>query len=129
MATCSGGNWPGNEYYGINAPGGAGTYIAYSINAAQAALAADSARKATPVMIVLSDGDASTQPTGSTDPCHEAIVAADAAATAGHRGLLDRLRRRQHLGQLHPGQRRLRQPDGLHDHAADRQRLNASSTA
>ena len=57
--------------------------MAYSINAAQAALAADSARKATPVMIVLSDGDASTQPSGSTDPCHEAIVAADAAATAG----------------------------------------------
>ena len=34
-------------------------------------------------MIVLSDGDASTQPTGSTDPCHEAVVAADAAAAAG----------------------------------------------
>ena len=81
--TCSGGTYPNNEYYGINAPGGAGTYMAYSINAAQAALAADSARKATPVMIVLSDGDASTQPTGSTDPCHEAIVAADVAATAG----------------------------------------------
>jgi Flp pilus assembly protein TadG len=82
-ADCSGGTWPNNEYYGINAPGGAGTYIAYSINAAQAALAADSARKASPIMIVLSDGDASTQPTGSTDPCHEAIVAADAAAAAG----------------------------------------------
>lgn len=82
-ADCSGGTWPNNEYYGINAPGGAGTYIAYSINAAQAALAADSSRNATPVMIVLSDGDASTQPTGSTDPCHEAIVAAQNAAAAG----------------------------------------------
>ncbi len=82
-ADCSSGNWPGNEYYGINSPGGAGTYIAYSINAAQAALAADSARDATPVMIVLSDGDASTQPTGSTDPCHEAVVAAQTAAAAG----------------------------------------------
>jgi Flp pilus assembly protein TadG len=82
-SSCSGGNYPNNEYYGINAPGGAGTYIAYSITAAQAALAADSARQATPIMIVLSDGDASTQPTGSTDPCHEAVVAADAAAASG----------------------------------------------
>ena len=81
--TCSGATYPGNEYYGINAPGGAGTYIAYSITAAQAALAADSSRHATPVMIVLSDGDASTQPSGSSDPCHEAVVAADAAASAG----------------------------------------------
>ena len=82
-SSCTGAVWPQNQYYGINAPGGAGTYIAYSINAAQAALAADSARGATPVMIVLSDGDASTQPAGSTDPCHEAIVAADNAVSAG----------------------------------------------
>ena len=34
-------------------------------------------------MIVLSDGDASTQPSGSTDPCHEAVVAADNAVAAG----------------------------------------------
>jgi Flp pilus assembly protein TadG len=82
-SSCSGATWPGNEYYGVNSPGGAGTYIAGAITAAQNAISADSARHAVPVIIVLSDGDANTKPTGSTSPCWEAIQAADAAAAAG----------------------------------------------
>jgi Flp pilus assembly protein TadG len=82
-ATCPGGNWPGNEYYGANSMGGAGTYIAGAITAAQNALASDSARHATPIMIVLSDGDASTKPAGSTNPCAEAVAAAASAKSAG----------------------------------------------
>lgn len=83
FSSCNGGSWPGNEYYGVNSPGGAGTYIASAITAAQNALHADSGRNATPVLIVLSDGDASTQPTGSSAPCGEAVQAAQDAEAAG----------------------------------------------
>ena len=64
-------------------------------------------------MIVLSDGDASTQPTGSTDPCHEAVVAADAAATAGTDVYSIAYDADNTSAQLHPGQRRLRSLTGF----------------
>ncbi len=81
--SCTGSTYPGNRFYGASSQGGAGTYIAYAITAAQNALAADAGRHAQPVIILLSDGDASTQPTGSTNPCAEAVAAAATAKTAG----------------------------------------------
>jgi Putative Flp pilus-assembly TadE/G-like len=78
--TCAGGKYPGNEYYGLNSPGGVSTYYAGAISAAQAELAADSARGAQPVIILLSDGDANTQ---SPQQCTRAVQAAQSAAAAG----------------------------------------------
>ena len=48
-------------------------------------------------MIVLSDGDASTQPSGSTDPCHEAIMQ-------------DRIKVGRQIGVHHEGVSVLEQP-------------------
>ena len=82
---CTGGTVPpgnGMHYYGVNSPGGAGTYYAEAINVAQAALASDSARHAQPVIILLSDGDATVAPEGP-NPCNQGIAAAQAAAQAG----------------------------------------------
>jgi len=78
--TCAGGTYPGNEYYGLNSRGGVSTYYAGAISAAQAELAADSARGAQPVIILLSDGDANTQSPGQ---CSRAVQAAQSAAAAG----------------------------------------------
>ena len=83
-ATCSGGVWPGSPHYGLSGhvQTGAGTYLANAISAANSLLAADSARKAKPVIIVLSDGDADISPSGTGgNPCHEAIQASQAAQT------------------------------------------------
>ncbi len=88
---CSGGSWPNNEYYGLNANGGAGTYYAGAITAAQADLAADTdpSRHAQKVIILLSDGDANRNADGSQsqengkNPCADAVTAAQAAANAG----------------------------------------------
>ena len=77
---CSGGTYPGNEYYGLNSPGGVNTYYAAAITAAQAELMADSARGAQRVIILLSDGDANTQ---SPRQCTRAVQAAQSAAAAG----------------------------------------------
>lgn len=82
---CSGGAWPGNSLYGLSGhdQAGAGTYLASAISAASNLLAADSLRKAKPVIIVLSDGDADISPIGTGgNPCHEAIQASQAAQNA-----------------------------------------------
>ncbi len=79
-SNCSGGTYPGNEYYGLNSPGGAGTYYAGAITAAQNELALSPARGAQPVIILLSDGDANTQ---SPAQCTRAVQAAQSAAAAG----------------------------------------------
>ena len=78
--TCPNQLYPGNEYYGLNARGGVNTYYADAIKAAQAELAADSARGAQPVIILLSDGDANTKSPGQ---CTRAVNNAVAAANAG----------------------------------------------
>jgi len=84
---CTGGavpthNGAPDSDYGVNSAGGAGTYYAGAISAAQAVLAADSSRQAQPVIILLSDGDANTAPDGPS-PCHQGIQAAQAAANEG----------------------------------------------
>ena len=78
--TCPNGLYPGNEYYGLNSRGGVSTYYADAISAAQAELAADSARGAQPVIILLSDGDANTKSPGQ---CTRAVQNAQAAAAQG----------------------------------------------
>jgi Flp pilus assembly protein TadG len=74
--------YPGNQYYGINAL--SNTYYTGALIAAQAELAAEAARfplrSAQPVIILLSDGEANT---GGTNPCRDAITAAQNAAAAG----------------------------------------------
>ena len=84
---CTGGTVPTHNgtpdsNYGVNSAGGAGTYYAGAISAAQAELAADASRHAQPVIILLSDGDANEQPEGP-NPCRQGIAAAQAAAEAG----------------------------------------------
>jgi Flp pilus assembly protein TadG len=78
---------------GLSAVGGAGTYYAGVIYAAQAQLAASSVTGTQNVMIILSDGDASSTNMTSTntkgtypssvDQCQQAITAAAAASSAG----------------------------------------------
>lgn len=83
---------------GFNAPGGAGTYYAGVIYAAQNALAAEQAGNpgSQNVMIILTDGDATSTsgqmflPNNATntyqsyhDECQQAIIAANAASAAG----------------------------------------------
>ena len=80
---------------GMYAKGGAGTYYAGVIYAAQAQLVASSAAGTQNVMIVLSDGDASSGNMTSTNSngtypssvkqCQQAITAAQAATAAGTR--------------------------------------------
>jgi Putative Flp pilus-assembly TadE/G-like len=78
--TCPNRLYPGNEYYGLNSRGGVDTYYADAISAAQAELAADSARNAQPVIILLSDGDGNTKSPGQ---CTRAVQNAQAAAAQG----------------------------------------------
>lgn len=71
--------------YGIENPGGFGSYFAGAINAAQANLAANTRTGVRKVIIFVSDGDAN-RPSGSpsgTYPCRQAITAAQAATAAG----------------------------------------------
>jgi Flp pilus assembly protein TadG len=69
----------GNCHYGLEDPGGAGTYYASAIDAAQAVLTGPDARSGTQrVIILLSDGDANT---GGSNPCHAGIQAAENAET------------------------------------------------
>lgn len=73
---------------GFDAIGGVGTYYAGVITAAQTALTSNGRTGVQKVIIFLSDGDASASssnvPTGkSTNQCHQAITAAQAATAAG----------------------------------------------
>jgi hypothetical protein len=73
---------------GMDAVGGMGTYYADAITQAQTALANDGRPTARKVIIFISDGGANALATNmppgkALNQCHEAIVAAQAAATAG----------------------------------------------
>lgn len=72
-----------NGTYGLEGPGGQGSYFAGAITAAQAALVAGARTGVQRVIIFLSDGDANTYSGAPANPCRSAITAADAAATAG----------------------------------------------
>ena len=77
---------------GVGAPGGEGTFYAGVIDAAQAQLVASARPNTKNVMIILSDGDATSSPSqmagtathyASTQECHQAITSARNAAAAG----------------------------------------------
>ena len=72
----------------LSAVGGVGTYYADAITAAQSALVASHQTGQQNVIVILSDGDAgassSKMPSGKyNNQCHQAITAAQAAASAG----------------------------------------------
>ena len=82
----------GGSCSGVSAPGGEGTFYAGVIDAAQAQLVANARPNTKNVMILLSDGDATSTPSQmagsatkypSTQECHQAITAAQNAAAAG----------------------------------------------
>jgi len=77
---------------GVAAPGGQGTFYAGAIDAAQAALVANSRPNTRNALIILSDGDANASQTQmggvassypNTQECHQAITAAQNASAAG----------------------------------------------
>jgi len=77
---------------GVGAPGGSGTFYAGVIYSAQAYLVANARPNTKNVIIILSDGDATANGSDfngtvtsytSAQECHQAITAAQAAATAG----------------------------------------------
>jgi len=72
---------PNSSYYGANTT--SNTFYAGAINVAQSVIASDASRHAQGVIILLSDGDANTMPPGDSNPCHEGIQAAQAAAAQG----------------------------------------------
>jgi Flp pilus assembly protein TadG len=75
------GNTCASSSYGVESPGGVGTYFGAAITAAKANLTANGRADAQDVIILLSDGDASAA-TGGTNQCHAAITAAQTAANS-----------------------------------------------
>jgi hypothetical protein len=67
--------------YGVESPGGVGTYFADAISQAQSVLNANGRTNVQKAIIVLSDGDSNY--TGVSNPCHRAITAAQSAAAQG----------------------------------------------
>ncbi|MCC7008024.1 MAG: pilus assembly protein [Acidobacteria bacterium] len=82
------GNSCSSSTYGLESPGGVGTYFATVITAAQSALATTGRSTAGNVIIFVSDGDAGADsadvPSGAyNNQCQQAITAAAAAKAAG----------------------------------------------
>jgi hypothetical protein len=75
------GNTCTSSHYGVESPGGEGTYYVDAINQAQTTLVSTGRANVQKVIILLSDGDANKNPT--SNPCHGAITAAQNAKTAG----------------------------------------------
>jgi len=105
-AQCSGGTYPGGDYYGIKDISGQGSYLAGAIAEAQYALASQpqtrtvdgNSYSVTNAIIILSDGEINNPNSGvdgvdpgangnvgftSDTPCEDALSAATAAKTAG----------------------------------------------
>ena len=74
-AGCSSGS------YGLESPGGQGTYFADAITQAQTALVSTGRSDVQNVIILLSDGDANYD--GVSNPCKAAVNASKSAASAG----------------------------------------------
>lgn len=68
--------------YGLESPGGVGTFYAHALTAAQAALVASSRTNVERAIILLSDGDAQGATGAPANPCRTAITAAAAAKNA-----------------------------------------------
>lgn len=77
------GNSCGSGSYGAENPGGQGSYFAGAIASAQSALTSTGRANVQNVIIFVSDGDANKYTGGPNNPCHQAVSAAQAAASAG----------------------------------------------
>jgi Putative Flp pilus-assembly TadE/G-like/von Willebrand factor type A domain len=76
---CSGSRYPSGDYYGLKDIGGQGSALAGAITEAQQLLNVNPRPGVTNAIVVLSDGQLSSQ----TNPCADAISAAKAAKDAG----------------------------------------------
>jgi Flp pilus assembly protein TadG len=74
------GNTCSSSAYGLESPGGVGTYFADAIGQAQVLLESTGRADAQDAIILLSDGDANYA--GVANPCRAAVTAAQAAATS-----------------------------------------------
>ena len=75
------GNSCASSAYGVESPGGVGTYFADVITKAQASLVANARTDVQRAIIILSDGDSNYA--SVNDPCAKAVTAAAAAKAAG----------------------------------------------
>ena len=75
------GNTCASNRYGVESPGGVGTYFADVITKAQAQLVATGRPDIQNTIVLLSDGDSNY--TGVSDPCQKAVTAAQNATAAG----------------------------------------------
>ncbi len=81
---CTGGTYPGGDYYGLKDIGGQGSYLAGAITEAQNNLNINARTGATNAIIILSDGEFNNPKSGfSTTPCQDAVNAATQAKAAG----------------------------------------------
>jgi hypothetical protein len=81
---CTGGTYPGGNYYGLKDIGGQGSYLAGSITEAQNLLNENARPGTTNAIIVLSDGQLNDPKTFTdNNPCNSAIGAATQAKAAG----------------------------------------------
>jgi hypothetical protein len=81
---CSGGTYPGGDYYGLKDIGGQGSYLAGAITEAQHLLNVNAKTGVTNAIIVLSDGQLNNPKTFTdNNPCNSAVGAATQAKAAG----------------------------------------------
>jgi Flp pilus assembly protein TadG len=81
---CSGGTYPGGDYYGLKDIGGQGSYLAGAITEAQNLLNQNTRPGVTNAIIILSDGELNNPKSGfSKTPCSDAVNAATQAKAAG----------------------------------------------
>jgi hypothetical protein len=73
----------GSGSYGLENPGGQGSYFSDVIASAQNTLTSTGRAQIQDVIIFVSDGDANQYAGGPSNPCASAVTAADAAAAAG----------------------------------------------
>jgi Flp pilus assembly protein TadG len=77
------GNSCTSSHYGLENPGGQGSYFAGVITRAQSTLVTTGRANVQKVIIFVSDGDATRYSGGPSNPCHLAITAAQTATAAG----------------------------------------------
>lgn len=78
------GNTCGSSTYGIENPGGQGSWFTGALNAAQSTVTGSGGRAGVQdVIIFVGDGDANQYSGGPSNPCQEAVTTADAIAATG----------------------------------------------
>ncbi len=77
------GNSCASGSYGVENPGGQGSYFADALTSAQAALSSAGRSDVQDVIVFVSDGDATRYTGGPANPCHMAVTVADTIAATG----------------------------------------------